>query len=149
MVRRVMRLQRSAALLAGALVWPLSVHACSCVDMTGSERYASFPKVFVGRVMSTSLATNPNKSTVLGREVVQATVVPTEVFKGSFARPYKVIGGAEYQATLCAVPLMAGAEYLFTVDESSEVSSCNTWFSDSPESKELLRTFRRLKAQGK
>jgi hypothetical protein len=117
--------------------------------MTGSERYARFPQVFVGRVVSTSLATNPDKSAALGREVVQATVVPTEVFKGAFGRPYKVIGCAEYKASLCAVPLLAGAEYLFTVDERAEVSSCNTWFADSPESKELLRTFRRLKAQGK
>lgn len=144
-----MGLERSAVLLAVALLWPLSVHACSCVDMTSSERYARFPKVFVGQVVSTSLVTHPDKNAALGREVVQATVVPTEVFKGAFALPYKVIGGAEYQATLCAFPLLAGAEYLFAVDESSEVSSCNTWFADSPESKELLRKFRRLMAQGK
>lgn len=140
---------RRFPLLLSLLMLCTSAHACSCVDMTGSERYARYPQVFVGRVVSTSLATNPDKSAALGREVVQATVVPTEVFKGTLGRPYKVIGGAAYQVTLCAVPLLAGADYLFTVDESSEVSSCNTWFADSPESKDLLRTFRRLKAQRK
>lgn len=115
--------------------------------MTGSERYARFPKVFVGRVVSTSLAPNPGKGASFGREVVLATVVPSEVFKGTCNQTQRVIGGADYQATLCAVGLLAGAEYLFTLDESGTVSSCNTWFSDDPESKELQRTFRRLKAQ--
>lgn len=117
--------------------------------MTGSERYARFPKVFVGRVVSTSLAPNPDKSAPYGREVVLATVVPSEVFKGTFNQTQRIIGGADYQATLCAVGLLVGAEYLFTLDEGATVSSCNAWFADSPESKELLRTFRRLKAQGR
>lgn len=117
--------------------------------MTGSERYARFPQVFVGRVVSTSLATNPDKSAAMGREVVQATVIPSEVIKGAVQQTQRVTGGADYQATLCAVPLLAGAEYLFTLDGSGAVSSCNTWFADSPESKELMRTFRRLKAQSR
>lgn len=117
--------------------------------MTGSERYARFPQVFVGRVVSTSLAPNPDMNAKFGREVVQATVVPSEVIKGTVKRAHTVIGVAEYLATLCAVPLLAGAEYLFTLDESAKVSSCNAWFVNSPESRELLRTFRRLKAQGR
>lgn len=135
------------AVLFFAFVLCASAHACSCVDLTGSERYARFSQVLVGRVLSTSLAPNPDMNATLGREVVQATVVPSEVFKGRVPKTHKVIGGADYQATLCAMPLLAGAEYLFTLDESGMVSSCNTWFADSPESKELLRTFRPLKAQ--
>lgn len=115
--------------------------------MTGSERYARFTQVFVGRVVSTSLAPNLDQSALFGREVVLATVVSSEVFKGTLNQTHRVIGGADYQATLCAVGLLAGAEYLFTLDESGTVSSCNTWFADDPGSKELLRTFRRLKAQ--
>ncbi|MGM9425497.1 hypothetical protein [Hydrogenophaga sp. MI9] len=84
-----------------------------------------------------------------GREVVHATVIPSEIFKGTVGASHKVIGDAEYLATMCSMPLLAGKDYLFTLDESRGVSSCNTWFVESPESKELLRTFRRLKAQKK
>lgn len=138
---------RHFPLLLSLLMLCTSAHACSCADMTGSERYARFPQVFVGKVVSTSLAPNPGRNASLGREVVHAMVVPSEVIKGTVQRPHRVTSGAEYLVTLCAVPMLAGAEYLFTLDESATVSRCNAWFADDPQSKELLRTFRRLKAQ--
>lgn len=144
-----MSVLRSVLLWVCLFLGSTAVHACSCVPMMGSQRYAQFPTVFVGRVVATALVSNPESGGVLGREVVRATVIPTQIFKGTSAPSYAVIGDSEYLSAQCSLPLLAGLEYLFTLDQSAVATTCNAWVVDSPESQELLRTFRRLKAQKK
>lgn len=117
--------------------------------MTGSARYADAETVFRGRVVATALAKNPGLGDELGREVVQATVAPLEVFKGASRERYQVIGGSDYRNPVCTRGLIAGGEYVFALGSDMVASSCNSWFADDPDVQESVKTFRRLKAQRK
>lgn len=123
--------------------------ACSCSHSTGPQRYADASFVFVGRVVAASLSPNLGLGEDLGREIVRATIAPTDIYKGKVSRQYTVIGGSDYRNPVCTRAFVVGVEYVFTLGSDMVVSTCNTWHSDDPEIQESLKTFRRLKAQQK
>ena len=123
--------------------------ACSCSRSTGPQRYAEASFVFVGRVVVASLSPNPGLGEHLGREIVRATIAPTDVYKGKISSEHMVIGGSDYRNPVCTQPLVVGVEYVFTLGLDMVASSCNTWHVDATDIQESLRTFRRLKAQQK
>ncbi len=117
--------------------------------MPGSTWFAESAFVFRGRVIATSLTKNPGLSDVFGPEAVNAQVSPIEVYKGLHHSNMSVFGGTDYQNPVCTRALVAGVEYVFALGPDRAVSSCNSWLADDPDVAEFLRTFRRLKAQGK
>ncbi|OOG89605.1 hypothetical protein B0E41_00205 [Hydrogenophaga sp. A37] len=133
----------AALMLSGA------AEACSCAKMQGSKWFAESTYVFRGRVMATSLTKNPGLSDIVGTEAVQAEVAPTEIFKGPQRPTVSVVGGADYRNPVCTRALVAGMEYVFALQADMAVSSCNSWIADDPALTAFLKTFRRLKAQGK
>lgn len=135
--------------LVAVLAFCGEAFACSCSRATGPQRYADASFVFVGRVVAASLSPNAGLGEDLGREIVRATVAPTDIYKGKVSGQYMVIGGSDYRNPVCTRALIVGAEYVFTLGPDMVASSCNTWHIDDTDIQESLKTFRRLKAQQK
>lgn len=123
--------------------------ACSCTRMTGSAMYADASMIVRGTVLATSLQKNPGLDDDLGVNVVRAKVTALEVFKGRQTETFEVVGGTDYRNPVCTLALVAGGEYIFVLGKEMVVSTCNSWFSDTPEKQEVVKTFRRMKAQAK
>jgi hypothetical protein len=138
-----------AALVLALLVAAGHASGCSCVKRTGSQTYAEATLLLRGKVVATSLVSNPGVGDHLGKQVVRASVQPIEVFKGTAPASVEVIGGTLYQQPVCTRPLVAGVEYVFALDPNMVADSCNSWAADDPAIEEPLRTFRRLRNQGK
>ena len=111
--------------------------------------YGEATIVMRGKVVSTSLQTNPGLGDELGTEIVRAKVATLEVFKGRQVESLVVVGGTNYRNPVCTLPLVAGGEYVFVLGKDMVASHCNSWFADAPDRQEEVKTFRRLKAQAK
>lgn len=135
--------------LVALLAFCSGAFACSCSRSLGSQRYADASFVFVARVVAAWLSPNPGLGEYLGREIVRATVAPTDIYKGKVSGEYTVIGGSDYLNPVCTRALLVGAEYVFTLGPDMVATSCNTWHIDDKDIQESLKTFRRLKAQKK
>ena len=78
--------------------------------------------------------------------IVRAKVNILETLKGSGREPSSVEGGANYRDAVCNIALVTGAEYLFVLESTPVVSSCNSWFLDGdPAGEKMLQQFRSLK----
>lgn len=111
--------------------------------------YAEATTVVRGKVVTTSLQTNPGLGNELGANIVRAKVTSLEVYKGQKVESLEVVGGSDYRNPVCTLPLIAGEEYVFVLGKDMVVSHCNSWLSDTPERQEAMKTFRRMKAQAK
>ena len=139
-----MRRLTAAALL---LVLPGVAAACSCARWSATEAYARARHIFVGRVTETRTLPNPSRD---GREIfpelVRARFSVLETLKGRPDRLRHVESGKPRGAD-CALPLEAGATYLFVVYEGVHVNACGSGPHDASDrhDQETLEGLRKLK----
>jgi hypothetical protein len=136
-------------LVANALaLWSVAAIACVCPQLSEEQAFADADLVFRARVTETEEHTDPVYAKAqFSERLVKATYHTIEVFKGSPGSDGELIGYA-FRPGHCALPLMAGVDYLFFLKENSWVGGCGNsrgYFEDDSAQADVLKKLRSLR----
>ncbi|MBU1354689.1 MAG: hypothetical protein KKB95_22725 [Gammaproteobacteria bacterium] len=122
MTSEIFLMKHVRALIAVVLsLFAVVSHACSCIQISDTQKFRNAEVVVVGVVLETRYVED---KTVLGGGYVRAKLAISEVLKGKVTTALTV-NDQIAETGMCSSNLRAGVEFVLFVDDRHEVGMCS------------------------